>query len=221
MPSHSHLAAARDVYAGLKDAVSGILDKAVQDSAELHAAGGTWKLTARRMAFDYDRIQSTVEGMRDAVMRGIDRGELQPPHSTELLHTLAVLLNCIRALMAEARRGIEHGGDLSFFRAGSEEGRKILGSLLGQELTADDVIKARLEEVMEDDFPALYRPDEFIGMKAFYDEQNGVLEELGSQARRLSGGQGISRSDKVKLDKLKRNVIWIRKRVGRALAWYT
>lgn len=39
-----------------------MLMKAARDAAELHASRGSWKLTARRMAFDYGRVGLAVEG---------------------------------------------------------------------------------------------------------------------------------------------------------------
>lgn len=220
MSSQSHLAASRDVYAVLKETAESILAKAVLDSAGLHAAGGTWKLAARRMAFDYERIHLSVEGMKQAVVHGIERGELKPPHSVGLLQTFAALLKTIRSLVGEAERAAERATDLSLFKPGDAEGLQVLGDLLDQELDGDAAIKGRLEEVMEDDFPALYQPEEFIVMLAFYEEQDAVLKQLASEARRLRCGKGISAPDKAKLDRLKRNVAWIQKRADRALGWY-
>lgn len=220
MKPYAQHAVARDAYSAIKEMAEGLLMKAARDAAELHASRGSWKLTARRMAFDYGRVGLAVEGMRDAVVHGTERGELAPPYSTELLQVLATLQTSIRLLLSDARRAEDNGSDLSGYPEGDKEGLDVLLRLIGQEIEGDGIVRERLAEVLEDAFPALYRPEEFLGMRAFYEERSGVLDHLHSELLRLSGGKGISKQSKAKWSMLKRNDAWIRKRIERALSWY-
>lgn len=203
----------------IRDNVSKLLDKAVQDQTNLNLHGGIfWTLTARRIQFDYTRINRPIAGYRRTLINGLSANHFTPAEAHDVVTMLDSLERTSGALLEGARRRLTDGNTFTI-PDDDPQAIDIIESLLTQEIHGDEPVISRLRDVTSDPFPALYSREEFLELEGFYAGQSEVIAALAAAHNQFSGRMTTETRERQQalLAKLKRNLRRINDMLDNAL----
>jgi hypothetical protein len=207
----------------MRESVEGLLDNAVRHETDMKLHGGVfWKLTARRMLFDYARIGAAVEAYRASLEGGLRDGHVLPEDSRDVYAMMDAFGRVSDTILAGARRGLKSGKTLASVAEEDPGAPGVIGKMVGQELEGDANVIDRLKDVTSDAFPALYSREEFLDLQGFYEEQPGVIAELAAANKRFRAKmpEHMRKEQQASIAKLKRNHARIMRMLDKAFLMF-
>ncbi len=213
---------ASQLYGMVREEVERLLARAVDDLAALTIREGRmWRLTARRMGWDYCAVARTAEGFGRQAEDWLAASDLSREQALALKGSVDELKVAVRRVLEACERGVREGDGFEVFADGDGEGYGVLLGLLDQEMAGDRVVTAFLREVVGDGIPFLHSRLEFEDVKAFYRRQAAIIAELSRAEQRLRPkGMMRTASMRAKLAALRRREKCIGRLVEGALAMY-
>ncbi|WP_072387070.1 hypothetical protein [Hyphomicrobium sp. CS1BSMeth3] len=213
---------ASQLYGMVREGVERVLARAVDDLAALTIREGRmWRLTARRMGWDYRAVARSAEGFGWQAEQWLAGSDLSREQALALKGSVDELKVAVRRVLEACERGVREGDGLEVFADFDGEGYGVLLGLLDQELAGDRAMMEFLREVVADGIPFVHTRAEFEDVRASYAGQAAIIAELSGAERRLRP-KGMKRSANVreKLALLRRNEKAIGRLAERALAMY-
>lgn len=199
---------ARHSLAMIRDTISDLLDKAVKDETDFKLHGGvTWKLTARRMLFDYSRIDRASDGYRRVIEKGLSKGYFSHTEVIDVVLMLVEFARVVNALVKGARSALKDGQALTALADDDSEAPEFIGEMISQEQHGDEMVIERLKDVIADPLSVLYSRMEFAELQGFYEDQPRVIAELGAAHKHFRDRMPMASrtTQQSQLAKLKRN----------------
>lgn len=213
----------RHSLANMRASVEKYLDKAVRHETEMRLHGGVfWRLTGRRMSFDYERIEDAVAAYGESVAQGMRDGHLMLEESRDVLVMLESFREISGRLLKSVRRAMTSGKTLASLGVDDPRSPTIVGNLMRQELEGDANVIDRLKDVTGDAFPALYSRKEFLELAGLYEDQQTVIAELADAHKRFKATmpEAMRKEQKAMLAKLKRNHARIMRMLDKAFLMF-